>query len=179
MKTRAIALSGLVLTLVLGLSSTGCRITHYGPPAGALTPPEEAVCRATCDQMIERQAISLDEAKACLASCRTPASAKAAKATPVIASAEEDNREARATALSQGEESDCPDGSAEEPCRSARGPSCGCGKGQRAVDGHCRKRASAPPRAPEPPAAPRKQDTGCQGDWECPEDTSCDSGVCR
>lgn len=66
MKTQRMALSGLLITALFG---AGCRITHYGPPEGKLAPNEEAVCRATCERLIEEQALSLDGAKSCLSSC--------------------------------------------------------------------------------------------------------------
>lgn len=176
MKTSVIASSGLAVAVLLGLSTAGCKITRYGDPTGKLAPNEEAVCRATCEHLIERQAISLDDAKECLASCGAHPSAKAAKKAPEKASAEAESRPETASAEVESRPEAA---SVELESRPETATVV-------VVDARCRKtpaprsaKPPAAPRPPTPPAAPASTDAECQSDSDCPDDTSCKHGVCR
>lgn len=103
MKTQRMALSGLLITALFG---AGCRITHYGPPEGKLAPNEEAVCRATCERLIEEQALSLDGAKSCLSSCGPRTSP--AKVAVAQAKVERPAREPERAEVVRREDVPCP-----------------------------------------------------------------------
>lgn len=154
MKTSTIAtLAGLLLTSALGLAATGCKVTHYGTRGGALEPGDQALCRATCDRLIEDQTLPPGSLTACQSRCQPQVRALPPK---IVA--------ARAP------DSTCQ--SIEEACsRDTCGPRgdapCACKKSDRRPRG----RAESPAPAPAPPE--------CQVDWDCPQDMACDAGSCR
>jgi hypothetical protein len=75
MKTSVIAPAGLFLAAALALSAMGCRVTNIGVPSpGAPVDPGGAArCKATCDRLVEDEAIPRSAAKACHSACQSPA----------------------------------------------------------------------------------------------------------
>jgi len=153
MKTSAIALAGLVLAAALSFSATGCKINHYGARGGAMEPGDQALCKATCDHMVEDQAIPSSALKACQSRCQPHDAAPPTKTVAVRVVDE----------TCQSNEEAC----SRDTCGPRGDAPCQCNKqGSRP---RARTRAEAPP--PPPPE--------CQVDWDCPRDMACDSGECK
>ncbi len=176
MKRSVIALSGLAFVFVLGFSTAGCRVTHYGVPAGSVAPAEEAICRATCDRLIEQQAISLNGAKVCLASCT---STRAARPVGGGVAANVAANSANAAAAAAGSTAEAPEPKAEK-ATAGKATARKRREQNTCVDKDDNRRASAPMTAPKPPVPTTESPAAeCAADWDCPEDTACDDGFCR
>jgi hypothetical protein len=159
MKTSAIVLAGLAAAATLGFSTTGCKTTYYSSRGGVVEPGSEALCRATCDRMIEDRTIPSSALKACQSTCQPRRSARRPKTGAGPAS---DN------ACRSSDE-----GCAEDVCGSRSNASCQCKNGAGCAQGRCQDDAPAPPPAAAPPPPE------CQVDWDCPEGISCVAGECK
>lgn len=200
MKTSAIGPAGLALAAILTFSSTGCRVTHYNVTTPRVEAEEDAVCKSTCDRLLERHALSSGSAKACLSACRSGAPAVAAAPDDEARAPDDEARAPGRDARAHGkgrppaadsaagddgapaagaQETEAPRASpaaqpAEEPCPCAQSPRparAHASSGGTTDDG---ARAGRAARREAPARAP-----ACQTDWDCPEDMACDAGTCH